>query len=105
MRGAGLDILDDGPAKAVQIWERIGRRPILAAGNANGDMPMLQFAGGGDRPALRLLVRHDDGDRETAYTAGAEQAVTMAHERDWTVISMKNDWHRVFSFDAPPTSR
>jgi phosphoserine phosphatase len=104
MRGAGLDILDDGPAKAVQIWDRIGRRPILAAGNANGDMPMLQFAGGGDRPALRLLVSHDDGDRETAYTTGAEQAVTMAQERDWTVISMKNDWRSVFSFDKTPTS-
>ena len=105
MRGAGLDILDDGPAKAVQIWDRIGRRPILAAGNANGDMPMLQFAGGGDRPALRLLVSHDDGDRETAYTAGAEKAVKVAHERDWNVISMKNDWRRVFSFDTSATDR
>ena len=104
MRGAGLDILDDGPAKVLQIWDRVGRRPILAAGNANGDMPMLQFAGGEGRPALRLLVSHDDSDHETAYTVGAEEAVTMARERNWTVISMKNDWRSVFSFDEPPTS-
>ena len=100
MRGAGLDILDDGPAKAVQIWDRTGRRPILAAGNANGDIPMLQFAGGKDRPALRLLVHHDDAAREASYTSGAEKAVKLAQEQGWTVVSMKNDWKQVFSFET-----
>jgi phosphoglycolate phosphatase-like HAD superfamily hydrolase len=104
MRGPGLDILDDGPAKPVQIWDRIGRRPILAAGNANGDIPMLQFAGGMGRPALRLLVSHDDDERETAYTAGAEKAVRMARDQDWAVISMKNDWRTVFSIEMTKTS-
>jgi phosphoserine phosphatase len=55
------DVFDDGPAKPVRIWSRIGRRPILAVGNSNGDLPMLQFAGGPSRPALRLLVLPDDG--------------------------------------------
>ena len=98
MRGAGIDFVDDGPAKAVNIWDRIGRRPILAAGNANGDIPMLKFAGGKDHHALRLLVNHDDAGRETNYTAGAEKAMKLAKEQGWTVVSMKNDWKQVFAF-------
>ena len=69
---ASMDVFDDGPVKPVRIWSRIGRRPILAAGNSNGDIPMLRYAGGKHRPALRLLVLHDDHEREFAYTAGAE---------------------------------
>src|SRR5262245_55386488 len=53
------DYFDDGPTKPVRIWSRVGRRPILAAGNSNGDIPMLAFAGGPSRPGLRLLVLHD----------------------------------------------
>ena len=65
---------DDGDAKPVRIWSRIGCRPILAVGNANGDIPMLRFTGGRQRPALRVLVLHDDADREFDYIAGAEQS-------------------------------
>jgi phosphoserine phosphatase len=100
MRGAGIDFVDDGPAKAVHIWDRIGRRPIFAAGNANGDIPMLQFAGGKDNPALRLLVNHDDAARETNYTAGAEKAMKLAKDQGWTVVSMKQDWKQIFSFQG-----
>jgi haloacid dehalogenase-like hydrolase len=57
------DYFDDGPIKPVRIWSRVGRRPILAAGNSNGDLPMLRFAGGPARPGLRLLVLHDDPER------------------------------------------
>jgi phosphoserine phosphatase len=98
MRGNGVGLVDDGPAKAVQIWDHIGHRPIIAAGNANGDIPMLQFAGGQDRPALRLLANHDDAARETNYTAGAEKALKLAQDQGWTVVSMKQDWKQVFSF-------
>jgi phosphoserine phosphatase len=90
------DYLDDGPEKPVRIWNRTGRRPLLAAGNSNGDIPMLQFAHQSDKPTLRLLVFHDDGDREFAYTTGAEQALKQAEAGGWTVISMKNDWATVF---------
>jgi len=100
MRGAGIDIFDDGPGKAVNIWSHIGRRPILAAGNANGDIPMLQYAESKDHPTLRLLVHHDDAKREVAYTAGAEKAVKLVQERGWTEISIKNDWKAVFSFQG-----
>jgi phosphoserine phosphatase len=98
MRGESIGLVDDGPAKAVQIWDRIGRRPILAAGNANGDIPMLQFTDSTDHPTLRLLINHDDAERETAYTAAAEKAMALAQDQDWTVVSMKNDWTQVFSF-------
>ncbi len=89
------DVFDDGPAKPVRLWSRIGRRPIIAGGNSNGDVPMLQFAGG-TRPALRLLVLHDDKDREFDYVAGAEKSLELAKAGGWTVVSMKHDWSRVF---------
>jgi phosphoserine phosphatase len=90
------DIFDDGPVKPVRIWSRIGRRPLIAVGNANGDIPFLRFAGG-DAPALRMLVLHDDAEREFAYTAGAEQALEAAAAAGWTVISVKDDWGTVFA--------
>jgi hypothetical protein len=61
---------------------------------------MLQYAGGAARPSLRLVVLHDDGDREFDYTAGAEQSLELAAARGWTVVSMKADWSRVFA-DGP----
>ena len=93
---AEADYLDDGPQKPVRIWSRIGRRPMLAAGNSNGDIPMLEFAHHEDKPSLRLLIDHDDGEREFAYTTGAERSLEQAAELGWTVVSMKNDWSRVF---------
>lgn len=94
--GGALEVLDDGPQKPVRIWERIGRRPILAAGNSNGDVPMLCYTGAGEGPALRLLVCHDDPDREFAYTAGAEKALDYADRYQWTRVSMCEDWGTVF---------
>jgi hypothetical protein len=90
------DYLDDGPEKPVRIWNRTGRRPLLAAGNSNGDVPMLDFTYHPDRPTLQLLVVHDDGEREFKYTAGAEQALERAGTEGWTVVSVKNDWTTVF---------
>lgn len=95
--GDTLDVFDDGPEKPIRIWNRIGRRPVLAAGNSNGDVPMLCYTGDGGGPALRLLVLHDDAEREFDYTSGAEQSLEYARKYDWTVVSMKSDWERVFS--------
>jgi len=97
MRQAGADFVDDGPGKPVGIWERIGRRPVFAAGNANGDIPMLQYTDTNVRPSLCLLVNHDDADREFDYTAGAEDALKMAQERNWVVVSVKDDFKTVFA--------
>ena len=93
---ATMDVFDDGPVKPVRIWSRIGRRPIIAGGNSNGDIPMLRYAGGKERPALRLLVLHDDEEREFAYTAGAESSLETAAAQGWTVVSIKDDWATVF---------
>jgi hypothetical protein len=96
MRKAALGFLDDGPQKPIQIWSPVGRRPLLAGGNSNGDLPMLDFAHHQDRPSLRLLVLHDDAEREFAYTSGAEQALKKAGTSGWTVVSMKHDFATVF---------
>jgi phosphoserine phosphatase len=96
VRRPEADVLDDGPAKPVRIWSRVGRRPILAAGNSNGDLPMLQFAERPGRPGLRLLVLHDDPTREFDYTTGAEQALQQARANGWTVVSITHDWATVF---------
>jgi phosphoserine phosphatase len=93
---AEADYLDDGPQKPIRIWSRTGRRPLLAAGNSNGDIAMLDFAQHPDKPSLRLLVLHDDAEREFDYTRGAEQALDRARTDDWTVVSVKNDWTSVF---------
>jgi phosphoglycolate phosphatase-like HAD superfamily hydrolase len=80
----------DGPGKPVHIWTRTGRRPLFAGGNADGDIAMLETA------RFALLVRHDDGEREFAYDAGAERALAAAAAGGWTVVSMKNDFATVF---------
>jgi phosphoserine phosphatase len=82
--------VDDGPGKPVHIWTRTGRKPLLAAGNADGDAAMLRTARFG------LLIRHDDAGREFAYDTGAEKALAKAKERGWTVVSMQHDFKVVF---------
>jgi len=92
-----LDVLDDGAEKPPRIWSRVGKRPILAAGNSNGDIPMLQFANKPPRPALRLLVLHDDPVHEFDYVTGAERSLELAKRYGWTVVSIKDDWRTVFA--------
>ncbi len=93
---AQADYLDDGPQKPIRIWSRTGRRPVLAAGNSNGDIQMLEFTAHEDKPVLRLLVVHDDAEREFDYTSGAERALAIAERCGFTLISMKNDWATIF---------
>jgi hypothetical protein len=83
-----LDAFNEGPEKPLRIWARTGRRPAIS----DGDLEMLRFAGGGDKPALRLVVRHDDADREVAHTTGAEHVL----DAGFTEISMRDDWETVF---------
>jgi phosphoserine phosphatase len=96
IRQTAADYLDDGPEKPVHIWNRAGRRPVLAAGNSNGDIEMLDFTQHPDKPSLRLLVLHDDAEREFAYVTGSERALERAAVGGWTVVSMKDDWVTVF---------
>jgi phosphoserine phosphatase len=94
---SSLEFFDDGAVKPVRIWSRIGQRPILAAGNSNGDVPMLRYAQGNPR-SLALLVHHDDDtDRgDQPYDAGAEKALEAAPAHGFTVISVRDDWEQVF---------
>ncbi len=95
-RQAAADYLDDGPEKPVHIWTRTGRRPVLGAGNSNGDIEMLDYAQHPDKPSLRLLLVHDDAEREFDYVSGAERALERAGEQGWTLVSVKDDWRAVF---------
>lgn len=91
-----VDPIDDGPGKPVNIELHIGRKPILAAGNSDGDLHMLWLAQKSGQHSLSLLLRHDDAKREYAYDEGSEKTLQMAEERGWIVISMKDDWKTVF---------
>jgi phosphoglycolate phosphatase-like HAD superfamily hydrolase len=99
-----IEFFDDGAQKPMRIWSRIGRRPLVAGGNSNGDIPMLRFARSADRDGLRLLVLHDDADREFDYRSGAEDALQQAADRSWTVVSIATDWAAVFP-QFPPVPR
>jgi len=110
MRLPEINFIDDKTGKPVGINMYIGRRPIAAFGNSDGDLQMLQWTAAGDGARLMMLVFHDDATREYAYgPAGGQPAspfgtfsqATMdeAKKSGWTVISMKNDWSRIFDFD------
>jgi len=101
-RQPNMTVFNDSAAKPVNIQLHIGRRPILAFGNSDGDIQMLEFATGGARTGLALLIHHDDAEREYAYDTGAEQALSTAAANGWTVVSIKDDFATVF---PPAASR
>lgn len=85
--------------KPVEIQLHIGRRPIIAVGNSDGDLEMLQYAWDGQRPFLSLLLHHDDAEREYDYLKGAEEALSVAAQSDWVVVSIKRDFAVVFPYE------
>lgn len=94
--------INDKEGKPLNIDLHIGRRPILAAGNSDGDLAMLQWTGAGKGPRLMLLVHHDDAKREYAYDRHSgvgrlDKALDLAREQGWTVVSMADDFKMVFS--------
>ncbi len=103
VRLAELDFFDDKEGKPVAIQKFIGRRPIAAFGNSDGDQQMLQWTAGGPGRRLMLLVDHTDPEREFEYRVSPmgrlEKAAAEADQRGWTVVSMKDDWKRIFAFD------
>jgi hypothetical protein len=88
-----LESFDDGPQKPLHSRARTGRRPAIACGNSNGDVEMLRFAGGAGKPALRLVVAHDDAEREVDDRGGADKVLGAG----FTEISMRDDWATVFA--------
>ena len=99
-----INFIDDKAGKPVGIQQHIGRRPIAAFGNSDGDLQMLQWTTAGRGARLALLVHHDDEKREWAYDRKSrigtlDQAWDEAGAKGWPVVSMKNDWKRVFPYE------
>ena len=96
-----LNFIDDKAGKPVGIYEHIGRRPILAFGNSDGDLEMIQYTKAGDGLRLALFVHHTDAEREYAYdreghVGTLNRVLDMAGENDWILVDMKQDWKTVF---------
>jgi phosphoglycolate phosphatase-like HAD superfamily hydrolase len=96
-----IKVVNDGAIKPVSIQHHIGRRPIAAFGNSDGDLAMLQWTMAGPGPRLALLVHHTDGEREWAYDRSSavgrlDRALDEAKARGWTVVDMRRDWLVVF---------
>ena len=105
LKEPGVDFVDDKEGKPVGIARFIGRRPILAFGNSDGDLAMLQYTAGGDGARFVGIVHHDDDDREWAYDRESkigrlDAALDEAEARGWTVVSMRNDFATVFPPDS-----
>jgi phosphoserine phosphatase len=100
-RMAGVLSIDDGPGKPENIQRFIGRKPIAAFGNSDGDIQMLEWTGSNAKPNLELLVHHTDAGREYAYDRQSsmgklDKGLTEAAEKHWVVVDMKADWKVVF---------
>jgi phosphoserine phosphatase len=99
-----IELVNDKAEKPAAIQKFIGRRPIAAIGNSDGDLEMLQWTCAGKGVRLALLVHHNDAVREWAYDrepslAQLNKALDEADAKGWTVVDMKNEWRRVFPFD------
>lgn len=97
-----IEFVDDQAGKPVGINRSIGRRPILAVGNSDGDLQMLEYTTGASGPRLGLIVHHDDADREYAYDRKSsmgrlDQALDLAAQRGWVVVSMRTDWRAIYA--------
>jgi hypothetical protein len=105
MRLPQIDFINDGPGKPVGINAHIGRRPIAAFGNSDGDLQMLEWAKGGSGVRFALIVHHTDAEREWAYdrvssVGKLDKALDVAQAEGWTIVDMKNDWKTIFPFGS-----
>jgi phosphoserine phosphatase len=101
VRKPKIHFIDDKATKPVGIYNHIGRRPILAFGNSDSDMQMIEYATSGKGPSLGLYVHHTDNEREYAYDRKShvgtlDKALDQAGEKGWIIVDMKKDWKTVF---------
>ena len=99
-----INFIDDNEGKPVGINQYIGRRPIAAFGNSDGDLQMLQWTTAGSGARFALLVHHTDAEREWAYDRTSsfgrlDKALDEAQTKGWTVVDMKNDWKIIYVFE------
>jgi hypothetical protein len=104
LRTPKIDFVDDHAGKPVGIQKFIGRRPILAMGNSDGDLQMFQWTAAGEGPRFIGLLHHTDEKREWAYDRESlvgklDQALDEANQKGWTVIDMQRDWQVVFAWE------
>lgn len=109
MRTPRLDYVDDGPGKPVSINKFIGRQPLFAFGNSDGDLQMLQWTMAGSGKRFAGLVHHTDAKREWAYDRDSrigrlDKALDLARKDGWVVVDMQTEWNRIYPFDPPATS-
>jgi hypothetical protein len=100
-----INFINDKAGKPVGIYEHIGRRPILAFGNSDSDMQMIQYTLAGEGRRLGLYVHHTDGEREYAYDRKShvgtlDKALDQADAKGWIIVDMKKDWKRIFAFEG-----
>lgn len=100
-----VNFVDDGPGKPVGIQMHIGRRPIAAFGNSDGDLQMLQWTAAGSGPRLCLYIQHTDAEREWAYDRASligrlDKGLDEAKTKGWTVVSMKSDWKSIYPVET-----
>ena len=110
VRQAEIDFIDDKEGKPVGIHKFIGQRPLVAVGNSDGDLQMLQWTAAAEGPRFMMLVRHTDAEREYAYDRDShvgrlDKALDEAGERGWTVVDMKRDWKVVYPFEKTDKSQ
>jgi len=96
-RTAEFNYLNNWDGKARLIFQSLGKRPIFAAGNSNGDLQMLQYTSQQEGPRMSVLIHHTDAEREYAYDKHTDKVLPLAREEGWTVVDMKEDWRTVFS--------
>jgi hypothetical protein len=104
MKLAKIEFVDDGPGKPAGINRFIGRRPIFAFGNSDGDLQMLQWTAAGSGARFVGIVHHTDAQREYAYDRQShvgklDKALDEGSARSWTIVDMKRDWRKVFAFE------
>lgn len=104
VRQPKVNFIDDKAGKPVGIYQHIGRRPILAFGNADADMQMIQYTKGGEGPRLGLFLHHTDAEREYAYDRKShvgklDKVLDIAPDQDWIIVDMKQDWNVIFPWE------
>jgi hypothetical protein len=101
-----LEWINDGPNKPLSIQHQIGRRPVIAFGNSDGDQDMLLWTTGASGPRLAGIIHHTDGIREVAYDRRSaigklNTALDLAPKNNWIVVDMKKDWRTIFKMSQP----
>jgi phosphoserine phosphatase len=106
-RESAFDVFLEKQVKVESIAHHVGRRPILAVGNvgSGADVEMLMYSDSQSGPSLQLMIHHDDADREFAYEEKEDKSLAATKRFNWEVVSVKNDWRQVFSFEIPAETR